>query len=1118
MKQLLLLFCFLILIQIPSTYGQCPSGSNVDSDGDGVVDCIDPCISQASSKIGNLSFESNFTGWTIPQNQSFFSINEEPNDVLHGNKSLYITAPNAGVFENHVIYSEAFTLEEGVAYNFTIPVKRIGNVDGDALRWVLIDENGVYRHFNNYYNFTESWSYIELTNFYADFSNYSSNKFRLRLEFGLSTTDMVVDKIKFYESSLMDDPTYADYNSDGIPDCGNINVSTHPDYNALVATYNALNGLNWVNNTNWLDTTKPLSSWYGITETNGRVTGIELPNNNLTGVVSHIVDGLSELQRLNFRSNSITGTITEDLGNLTKLTFLDLAYNFLSGNIPIQLANLQALNWLDLANNQLSGNVPNALTSLPNLTRLGLSTNNFSGTLPDFTNQNLFVFTFDNNYFQFGDFENEFTSYQNNVTQLIYTPQKTIGEYTEFSAEIGSTQTLNTNVSGSQNTYNWYRVNADGSDGGFLTNSSELNITINNTDDYKWFYYYNANSTLVPGLEIWSNYFKISEVPTSSPDYNALVALYNSTNGDNWNNNTNWLDTTKPLSSWYGIQIKDNRVTTLSLSRNNLIGTIPTSLETLSHLEEIDVSRNNINGELPDFGQLNNINKLLVFNNDFSFLDLETNYTSNKSIAEFNYQNQNLKDSAIIIDGVIGNNYSLSITEVLGTNVQYQWYKKRKSYYTNTDDVIVDANSKDYTINTLTESDMDLYTCKVTSASIPDLIIERNTINIKGEISQLQKDALIAIYNSTNGDNWTNNTNWLSNEPISTWYGVTTNGNKITELNFENNNLTGTLPTEIGNLTGLEWLSFYLGNNISGPLPESIGNLTELRLLSFEDNNFTGEIPNSYSNLTKLSGFWLWNNKLSGNVPEFLTTFNNLVFLDISFNQFSGTLPDFTTLPNLNWLNISSNYFNPNDFIQQFEAYKNLQYSWNNFSYYSPQYTMDEAEEVSTSIGNSITLTITDTPSTSKSNTSKSIYAANTYQWFKDNILISGATASSYTINNAQISDSGIYHCEITNPDIPDLTIKRQPITLNVGTLNIDKNDTNKIKIYPNPVKNVLKIKLNNTQAEHATLMDITGKQILNLKLQSEITVIDINNLNAGMYLLQIKNQEKIITKRIIKE
>ncbi len=617
----------------------------------------------------------------------------------------------------------------------------------------------------------------------------------------------------------------------------------------------------------------------------------------------------------------------------------------------------------------------------------------------------------------------------------------------------------------------------------------------------------------------WSNITIDIPQDVDPTEKNVLLDLYNNTDDDGtgWTISENW-NSNNPVSTWHGITVKNGHVSKINLRGNNLNGTIPNTLETLSFMEEVDFSSNRLNGELPDLGVLNNINKLWVNNNNFSFQDLETHYSSNNNITDFNYQIQNKRDTEDAFDGIIGNSYMLSMTDIAGTNVQYQWYKKRLNYFDNSDEPIATANNKDYTINVLTNSGMDIYICKATSSIITDLTIERNSIEITGEVSQLQKDALIAIYNSTNGDNWNNNTNWLSDEPLSTWHGVTIIGNKVTKLDFESNNLTGTLPSEIGDLANLEWLSFYAGNSINGDLPEEISNLTELRVLSFEYNNFTGDIPASYSNLTKLRGFWFNNNQLTGNVPEFLKTFNNLVFIDVSFNKFSGALPDLTNLQKLRYLSTSNNYFNANDFQSQFNDYLNLENSWSNNYYYSPQFTLDVAEEITMTSGSSITLTLADVPATPKSTNSKSILTANTYQWYKDSTPITGANSSSYTINNAQVSDSGVYYCTIINSDIPDLVIERQPITLNIGALSVEDAVINIIDIYPNPTRNLLNIKLNNIEIEQATLFDISGKQILDLELKSKITIADISNLKSGIYLLKIKTPKNTFVKRIIKE
>ena len=67
--------------------------------------------------------------------------------------------------------------------------------------------------------------------------------------------------------------------------------------------------------------------------------------------------------------------------------------------------------------------------------------------------------------------------------------------------------------------------------------------------------------------------------------------------------------------------------------------------------------------------------------------------------------------------------------------------------------------------------------------------------------------ALQALYDATNGANWTDKTNWGTAEALSTWHGVTTNGDgRVTRLELQENGLNGTLPTELENLTHLESL------------------------------------------------------------------------------------------------------------------------------------------------------------------------------------------------------------------------------------------------------------------------------------------------------------------------
>ena len=82
--------------------------------------------------------------------------------------------------------------------------------------------------------------------------------------------------------------------------------------------------------------------------------------------------------------------------------------------------------------------------------------------------------------------------------------------------------------------------------------------------------------------------------------------------------------------------------------------------------------------------------------------------------------------------------------------------------------------------------------------------------------------ALVALYNATDGPNWTNNTGWLTDRPLDDWYGVTPDANGgVTELNLGENDLTGEIPAELGNLSNLERL--YLGaNQLTGCVPAGL--------------------------------------------------------------------------------------------------------------------------------------------------------------------------------------------------------------------------------------------------------------------------------------------------------
>ena len=137
--------------------------------------------------------------------------------------------------------------------------------------------------------------------------------------------------------------------------------------------------------------------------------------------------------------------------------------------------------------------------------------------------------------------------------------------------------------------------------------------------------------------------------------------------------------------------------------------------------------------------------------------------------------------------------------------------------------------------------------------------------------AETDREALVALYNATDGENWRNNANWLSDAPPGEWEGVTTNNDgRVTVLQLHQNGLSGEIPPELGSLSNLAYL--YLSDNeLSGEIPAELGSLSNLVLLALSFNALSGEIPTWLGSLSNLTRLGLGGNyQLSGCVPSSL--------------------------------------------------------------------------------------------------------------------------------------------------------------------------------------------------------------------------------------------------------
>eukprot|EP01098_Paradermamoeba_levis_P001601 TRINITY_DN11874_c0_g1_i1.p1 TRINITY_DN11874_c0_g1~~TRINITY_DN11874_c0_g1_i1.p1 ORF type:complete len:272 (-),score=45.47 TRINITY_DN11874_c0_g1_i1:17-781(-) len=130
--------------------------------------------------------------------------------------------------------------------------------------------------------------------------------------------------------------------------------------------------------------------------------------------------------------------------------------------------------------------------------------------------------------------------------------------------------------------------------------------------------------------------------------------------------------------------------------------------------------------------------------------------------------------------------------------------------------------------------------------------------------------------------------------------------------------VSGTIPSEFGSMTRLEWL--YLKSlSLSGTFPTELGRLTKLLWVDASDNQISGTIPSELFSDRVIEWVEIYSNSLSGTLPDF-NNVTQLMWLDTSNNYLTGSIPlTVTTLPKLNWLDLSFNNISggiPPDFFK----------------------------------------------------------------------------------------------------------------------------------------------------------------------------------------------------------
>jgi len=550
------------------------------------------------------------------------------------------------------------------------------------------------------------------------------------------------------------------------------------------------------------------------------LTSLGLSFNQLDGAIPEELGDLVNLTELILQVNELSGTIPPALGNLGNLTVLHLNNNLLTEAIPPEFGNLTELTVLFLHNNHLSGSIPAALGGLTNMTHLYLSANQLSGSIPsefqNFTNLEageLFLncnalYTTDSDLRTFlnskqydGDWES---------TQTLAPLNLAIGTPAETSVPLTWTAITYTGDTGGYEIY--YATTSGGPYTLFETTADKTVETITVTGlEPETTYYFRLRTVTQPYEHnqntVYSEYTAEVSATTAADtpgipaaERQALIDLYNSTDGENWRNNTNWLGELGTECTWYGVNCNSEKkyVININLPFNQLRGSIPPSFGSLSNLTHLVLKSNQLTGTIPP--ELNNLSNLVVLALQYNslctedaslrtFLDNKSNgWEKRQTIAPKNLAIETRYETSILLTWT-------PITYVSDTGgYEVEYTTASDGTYT------MFGTTADKTVKSMRVTGLNpgtTYYFRVRAKTGPHAYnqntlyseytdqISATTAEETAGIPTVEREALTDLYNNTDGANWTDDTGWLGEAGTEcSWHGVTCDAEEthVTEI------------------------------------------------------------------------------------------------------------------------------------------------------------------------------------------------------------------------------------------------------------------------------------------------------------------------------------------------
>lgn len=647
------------------------------------------------------------------------------------------------------------------------------------------------------------------------------------------------------------------------------------DSMALVELYESTGGVNWKQQTNWLEPGAPIGQWYGVTTGgDGCVTALVLDTNQLQGTLPTALSDLRRLEVLRLRGNGLSGELPPELTHLPDLDTLNLSENTFSGPFPANPNTNLPLRMLDISANAFSDIFPATINQFPALEFLDISSNEFTH-IPEAIFDLVELRLLNVSFLGFDPLTNKIKQ----LTKL------------EVLASMGNRSFIRDSII-------------------HLKNLRSLSFNLNDLSSVPW--HVLAELPLLESLGLGNNTIG-GPFPEELRNLTQLKTLHLGVN-----------QLEGPIPAWIGelsqlelLLLYDNQfegpipeeigdlsqLRTLWLHLNQLEGEIPASLGQCTELEQLKLNLNQLSGPLPP--ELADLSHL-------SQLELDRNQLSGSLPASFaRFLGSDLTSISLFnnqLTGCIPEELSVLCGEVdlrLLGNDRMPW-KGSWGFFCMEEEQI-GAFCDDGNPSTLLDTIQSDCSCAGT-------LVECNPVR--------DSLALVELYQATNGEEWDENpfpflySDWLEpGAPVESWYGVTaTPEGCVTEIDLSSFNLNGILPVEVTRLNGLvklnlsgnritnEFISDSLeqmvslselrleANELSGPLPATFFNHPQLKTLVLGENQYSGTLPPSGSQ-SVLETLILSENDLEGPIPPEWGELSDLKVLWVHSNSLSGEIP-----------------------------------------------------------------------------------------------------------------------------------------------------------------------------------------------------------------------------------